>query len=1338
MGETQGDKAEPAAGRRLPAWIRFTALMLLLIAVGIAVWALVADRSRTRSGDMGAVRELSIVASNFRSWPETAHQVAQTNLFHAPAARSSAGHGEVDLFHPAIGRFAVDYVPAPAGAAGGEGGDAAAGACVPRGGQRCVTIADGRMSVRGVALGDAEPNDPYQARRVAQQRVLPPGTTAIHYAVRGIPLEKVLTLPPTFEHLLIVEGAELAEAKEGRLPALKVVAQVGRPELPIRSLNELPLLRDQTVDLADAANALLPDTVRASPEQLKALLAGGTRDALVPVDSRIAGKAYRLYLYPVSIADTGRSIDYYVVGVKAEEGGLFDVALGGAPALAFGFALAILLALSPIIKLAFLGPVDGLRRLELFAIIAGCLVAGAMATASVVLALDVMRGRADAMARMEEQAQRLAGAMHGELKALLARPMPTEAELMRPDPRHTRTRGGIVVQAGRSAPDIPQPNTLFLLDGRGHQALDTPIIALRDQPGADWDVSDRGYFNRALLGELDAGTAAVAAPALAGRCRTLAGFVVDQVRSRPDGVAKTVVATPLQPDSVKAYRAIGAADSTLPAACEAARLQAAGSGRVWVTSFVMQSMLRPDILPGSGYAVVDMGDAALPVLFHSRSGRAHVEVLRSGLDPAALQVVDALRARPANGTGCARGVGRTALFEGRYNGTLRQFALAEVPCTRWAVVSFVDRDQVDMLAARAVRHAAIGWLGFAFLGGVLIGLAMLFRPQRGWRKWDWLWPAEGQSALYGRLAAGGAAAAAAGLGLVALRQPLAALALVAVGVAAILWRLSRPATPVLEPLGDETGRRFRLLMLAMLGLLAVVPVVGLASDARLHLAGVDAAGQAAAHELAKGERQAAAAAIVRVFRADWRDRPLPAADRPKPVPCGEGPLSITAEARRLVLGQADCWLMPDGRLPRAVRDWPWLLGLGLLAAGLAGLLVVAVRSIGRGLFGFGVALEAVEHPRFPEETGTALREVRLAGVRPCFMAIGAPSWVRASLMKQAGDAAFDLFDLAANPQAAQAVQLPKASMPPKLLLFHDFELLQRDPAARAAALELIERMLEAQKGQPEAMRCRIGLMADMSPLDRFLQSSEHREAADEDMRAARWKSGEDIRWSRILEQFTNYVYRAEPRAVVPPDLLAQEPAGIRLVVEELAYLPDHVVEAIIPDMTAGLSVGEIVSWAKEKRLDARSEAAVVDYLASQLIEHYHYLWSVSSRAEQILIYRFAHGQLVNIAEAYALRSLVRRGIVVLDPVPRIVNRSFAQFVRHVEEPKRLAIWQANQPDGLWTRLRAPLTFVLPLTLALVVLVLAEGSGSLATTIPFLLAAGPALLNVVGGLRRSFG
>ena len=106
--------------------------------------------------------------------------------------------------------------------------------------------------------------------------------------------------------------------------------------------------------------------------------------------------------------------------------------------------------------------------------------------------------------------------------------------------------------------------------------------------------------------------------------------------------------------------------------------------------------------------------------------------------------------------------------------------------------------------------------------------------------------------------------------------------------------------------------------------------------------------------------------------------------------------------------------------------------------------------------------------------------------------------------------------------------------------------------------------------------------------------------------------------------------------------------------------------------------------------------------------------------------------------AYALRSLVRRGIVVLDPVPRIVNRSFAQFVRHVEEPKRLAIWQASQPDGLWTRLKAPLTFVLPLTIALLVLVLSEGAGNLATTIPFMLATGPALLNLLGGVRRTFG
>ena len=172
-GDTEAAGAGPTAG--WPAWLRFTLLVALLIGVGIAVWAFSTDSSRTRSGDMGAVRELSIVASNFESWPETAHQVALTNLFHAPESRSADGTGRVALFHPELGRFAVEYKAAPEDPPDAEGGEGEPRPCAPHGKLRCVDIVDGRMTVRGEAIGKGDAADPFHARRLAQQLVVDPG-----------------------------------------------------------------------------------------------------------------------------------------------------------------------------------------------------------------------------------------------------------------------------------------------------------------------------------------------------------------------------------------------------------------------------------------------------------------------------------------------------------------------------------------------------------------------------------------------------------------------------------------------------------------------------------------------------------------------------------------------------------------------------------------------------------------------------------------------------------------------------------------------------------------------------------------------------------------------------------------------------------------------------------------------------------------------------------------------------------------------------------------------------------------------------------------------------------
>jgi hypothetical protein len=97
--------------------------------------------------------------------------------------------------------------------------------------------------------------------------------------------------------------------------------------------------------------------------------------------------------------------------------------------------------------------------------------------------------------------------------------------------------------------------------------------------------------------------------------------------------------------------------------------------------------------------------------------------------------------------------------------------------------------------------------------------------------------------------------------------------------------------------------------------------------------------------------------------------------------------------------------------------------------------------------------------------------------------------------------------------------------------------------------------------------------------------------------------------------------------------------------------------------------------------------------------------------------------------------LVRRGIVVLDPVPRLFNRSFAQFVRNVEKPETLQRWRRDAPSGAWAKAQLPMLLLIPTGL-IVLLVLVRQSGQSALALaPILVTAAPALLQALGVLRR---
>jgi hypothetical protein len=317
------------------------------------------------------------------------------------------------------------------------------------------------------------------------------------------------------------------------------------------------------------------------------------------------------------------------------------------------------------------------------------------------------------------------------------------------------------------------------------------------------------------------------------------------------------------------------------------------------------------------------------------------------------------------------------------------------------------------------------------------------------------------------------------------------------------------------------------------------------------------------------------------------------------------------------------------------------------------------------------------------------------------------------------------------------VARPPDGKPYPLVIVHNLELLIRNDDARKRALKLLEDLVREQdrhlpgKSAQERRTFRLLLLADISPLDRFLQATEWRDA-EEDAGQSNGPDdpAENIRWSRLLEDFTTYTGRVEPRIPIPLGKSQDETAPIRYdgvdyLLRELAYLPDRVVQALLPDHDDILHEAEIREWGHF--LESSRPEAIADFLASQLIEHYHYLWSISSRAEQILIHRMASGELPIIRKAYALRSLVRRGIVVLDPAPRLMNHSFARFVGSVERPELLRRWKREAPKGGWTRIHGNLTVVLPILLLLGGVLVVRGVIGVEAALPIIAAASSALL-----------
>jgi hypothetical protein len=75
---------------------------------------------------------------------------------------------------------------------------------------------------------------------------------------------------------------------------------------------------------------------------------------------------------------------------------------------------------------------------------------------------------------------------------------------------------------------------------------------------------------------------------------------------------------------------------------------------------------------------------------------------------------------------------------------------------------------------------------------------------------------------------------------------------------------------------------------------------------------------------------------------------------------------------------------------------------------------------------------------------------------------------------------------------------------------------------------------------------------------------------------------------------------------------------------------------------------------------------LLDAIRRRADGHYRELWEACSTPEKLVLAQLAEEGVVNLRNREALAELIRKGLVVRDPHPRIMNQSFRGFVLAVE------------------------------------------------------------------------
>lgn len=479
----------------------------------------------------------------------------------------------------------------------------------------------------------------------------------------------------------------------------------------------------------------------------------------------------------------------------------------------------------------------------------------------------------------------------------------------------------------------------------------------------------------------------------------------------------------------------------------------------------------------------------------------------------------------------------------------------------------------------------------------------------------------------------------------------------------------------------------------------------------------------------------------------------------------------------------------------SIRAWSLI---GFIAAAAAAIIVIAVKLGLEAMMGFGVPLGAVKLQRFdaqkiPKRTllvgpPTPVRlffagknELWNADLADLFLATPnadlTDDKTKATFLKE-----LDTKRTKCNPPAigkpgilrrlfnrvpAAPPPAPHAAAEAGLrLIVVGLSLILRDSARRRAALKFLE---SADRALEEKKLAGIVIISDFSPLERILDAFDNEEPGDAGAPSAR----EELRWARLFQRF-------HTKQFSPIEKVKLEDKKIRVLIDkrdritnadehathaliqELRWLPASIIESLTsrsPDLyrLARMLKGQqgsarvqswfptdawlyqaaytrpVLNWAKRQKMP--SPAAAIDYLRTTLIEYYEQCWAAATLSERVVLEAIARGQFVNMKKAIALQALVRRGLVILDPAPRLMNRSFAQFVLQVQRPDSLRKWREKQPKSGWVVARAPVLATILAGGVFLSVGSAQSGQQLSALLALLAAGGPTLIGLAHRVVR---